>query len=72
MYPSSKENNHRHPNKDVGMEKLPEINKRRAYFYSELKSTLLIYFVYQERRHLVVAKYMAWQLFMKYLKKISN
>ena len=36
---SSKENNHRHLNKDVGMGKLPEINKRRAYFYSELKST---------------------------------
>ena len=41
MYPSSKENNHRHLNKDVGMGKLPEINKRRAYFYSELKSTFL-------------------------------
>ena len=41
MYPSPKENNHRHPNKDVGMEKLPKINKRRAYFYSELKSNAL-------------------------------
>ena len=39
MYPSSKENNHRHPNKDVGMGKLPDINKRKAYFYSELKGT---------------------------------
>ena len=40
MSPSSKENNHRHPNKLVGMGKLPEINKRSAYSYSKLKSNL--------------------------------
>ena len=33
-------NKRRHPNKSIGMGKFFKINKRRAYVYSELKSTL--------------------------------
>ena len=35
----SKFNKRRHPNKSIGMGKFFKINKRRAYIYSELKST---------------------------------
>ena len=35
----SRNNKRRHPNKSVGMGKLSKLNKRRAYVYSELKST---------------------------------
>ena len=36
---SLKINKHRHPNNSVGMGKMSKINKRRAYCYSEVKST---------------------------------
>ena len=37
----SKFNKRRHPNKSIGMGKIFKINKRRAYVYSELKSTYI-------------------------------
>ena len=39
LMPSLKTNKRRHPNNSVGMGKMSKINKRRAYCYSEVKST---------------------------------
>ena len=41
LMPSLKTNKRRHPNNSVGMGKMSKINKRRAYCYSEVKSTYL-------------------------------
>ena len=40
LMPSLKTNKRRHPNNSVGMGKMSKINKRRAYCYSEVKSSL--------------------------------